>query len=369
MPTDLGTRHEREISHLQEDNMVVNSVAERNVAEKNVMGHEVLVTPAQRLSWTGILAGVIVGIVTYAALLILGVAVGFIGLENASLSAIATGSVIWLGISLAFSSFLAGLTAARAAGNLTPARGRFNGLVVGMILMLLMSIFTLNLVSRGVSSLVGLAGSVANTTASAVGSATGTATDTNGGLGGVLESLGIQNEYQALVNGFNEEELTQLIAQASPELNETQVSAAANVVTDELQSAGRNIGANLADVSNLGEVVTRQADAVETALTGETFVQNLTARGLSEPQAQEVANVINQRVTETRQQIQQTALAVEERAAELAQAAARTAARAAWVWLLMAGVTLLFTTLGGGFGKDIIPDETVDHRQREVVRT
>jgi Spy/CpxP family protein refolding chaperone len=349
---------------ITEESMVVNSVAERNV-----VGNDVLVTPARRLSWTGIIAGVIVGVVTYAALLILGVAVGFIGLEDASLSGVATGSVIWLGISLAFSSFLAGLTAARAAGNLTPARGRFNGLVVGMILMLLMSIFTLNLVSRGISSLVNLAGSVVGTAANAAGSAAGAATDENGGLGGALESLGIQNEYQALVSGFNEEELTQLIAEASPELNETQVGAAVSVVTDELQAAGRNIGNNLADVSNLGDVITRQADAVQTALSGEQFVQNLAAEGLTPEQAQEVSTVIGQRVTETRQQIQQTALVLQERTAELAEAAARAAARAAWIWLLMAGVTLLFSSIGGGFGKDIIPDEAVIDRPRETVRT
>lgn len=344
--------------------MVVNSVADRNL-----LGQDVLVTPARRLSWTGIAAGVIVGIVTYAALLILGVAVGFIGLNDASLSSIATGSVIWLGISLILSSFLAGLTSARAAGNLTPARGRFNGLIVGMILMLLMSIFTLNLVSRGINSLVGLAGSVASTTANAVGSAAGAAGDATGGLSGALESLGLQNEYQAIVEGFNEEELTTIIAEASPELNETQVSASVGVITDELQAAGRNIGANLTDVTNIGEIVTRQADAVQTALSGEEFTQNLTAQGLSPEQAQEVSAVIGQRITETRQQIQQTAAALEERASELAQAAARTAARAAWVWLLMAGITLLFATLGGGFGKDVVPDESVRERPRETVRT
>ena len=344
--------------------MVVN-----NVTDRNFVGPDVLVTPARRLSWTGIAAGVIVGVVTYAALLILGVAVGFIGLEDASLGGIATGSVIWLGTSLAFSSFLAGLTAARAAGNLTPARGRFNGLIVGMILMLLMSIFTLNLVSRGISSLVNLAGSVVGTAANAAGSAAGAAADAAGGLGGALESLGIQNEYQALVSGFNEEELTQLIAGASPELNETQVSAAVAVVTDELQAAGRNIGNNLTDVSDLGGIITRQADSVQTALTGEEFVQNLTARGLSSQQAQEVSTVIGQRVTETREQIQQTALVVQERTAELAETAARAAARAAWIWLLMAGVTLLFAALGGGFGKDVIPDENLANRPRETVRT
>ncbi len=344
--------------------MVVNSVAERNV-----VGSDVLVTPARRLSWTGIAAGVVVGIVTYAALLLLGVAVGFIGIDDASLSSIATGSVIWLGISLIFSSLLAGLTAARAAGNLTPARGRFNGLIVGMILMLLTSIFTLNLVSRAVSSLVNLTGSVVGTAANAVGSAAGAATDASGGLGGALESLGIQNEYQALVSGFNEEELTQLIAQASPELNETQISAAVNVITDEVQAAGRNIANNLADVSNLGDIVTRQADAVQTALSGEEFVQNLTAQGLTPEQAQEVSAVIGQQVTDTRQQIQQTTLVLQERSTELAETAARTAAKAAWIWLLMAGITLLFATLGGGFGKDIVPDETVNKQARETGRT
>jgi hypothetical protein len=353
-----------QIPQFLEESMVVNSVADRNV-----VGNDVLVTPARRLSWTGISAGVIVGVVTYAALLMLGVAVGFIGLEDASLSGIATGSIIWLGISLAFSSFLAGLTAARAAGNLTPARGRFNGLLVGMILMLLMSIFTLNLVSRGITSLVNLAGSVVGTATNAVSNAAGAAADANGGLAGALESLGIQNEYEALVSGFNEEELTQLIAEASPELNEEQVAAAVSVVTDELQTAGRNIGNNLADVSNLGDIVTRQADAVQTALSGEQFVQNLTAQGLTPEQAQEVATVIGQRVTETREQVQQTALVLQERAAELAEAAARAAARAAWIWLLMAGVTLLFAALGGVFGKDIVPDETRANRSRETVRT
>ncbi len=346
--------------------MVVNSIAGRSA-----MSGDVLVTPARRLSWSGIAAGIVVGIVTYAALLILGVAIGFIGIDDTSLSSIAAGSIIWLGISLIFSSFLAGLTAARAAGNLTPARGRFNGLVVGMILMLLMTVFTVNLVSRAVSSLVNLTGSVVGTAANAVSSAAGAATDASGGLGGALETLGIQNEYQALVSGFNEEELTELIAQASPELNEAQVGAAVGVITDEVQAAGRNIGANLTNVTNIGEIVTRQADGVETALTGETFIQNLTAQGLSEQQAQEVTNVISQRVAETRQQIQQTATALEERTAELAQTAARTAARAAWIWLLMAGITLLFATLGGGFGKDIIPNETIAQRskEREVIRS
>jgi hypothetical protein len=325
--------------------MIVGNDAER----------EVIVPHARRLGWGGILGGVLAGIFTYVCLLLLGVAVGFIGLESASLGGIATGAVIWLAVSLAIASFLAGLTAARAVGDLTPARGRFNGLLVGILLMMVMSLFTINIVTRGVSALTNLAGSVVGTAASAAGNAAGAA-DANGGVGGILESLGVGNEYQALVSGFNEEELTQLIAEASPELNETQVAAAVSVVSEELQAAGRNIGNNLADISSLDEIVTRQADNVQTALSGEEFVQNLVGEGLSDTQAQEVATVINERVTEARQQIQETATAVRTRAEELAEAAARTAARAAWIWLLLAGITIGFAVLGGGRGKDIDPD-------------
>jgi hypothetical protein len=111
----------------------------------------------------------------------------------------------------------------------------------------------------------------------------------------------------------------------------------------------------LSDISSLDEIVTRQADNVQNSLSGPDFVQNLEARGLSNTQAQEVATVINERVTEARQQIQETAQAVRTRAEELAQTAARTTAQAAWVWLLLSGVTLLFSTLGGGYGKDVDP--------------
>jgi hypothetical protein len=318
--------------------------------------HEVLAPRARRLGWGGIIAGVLAALFTYITLLLLGVAIGFIDLNITSLGDTAIGAVIWLGVSLAIASFLGGLTAARAEGDLTPARGRFNGLIVGMLLMAAMTLFTTTLISRGIQTLTNVIGSVAGTAANAVGGAASAASEA-GGLGGLAETLGVGNEYQALVSGFNEEELTQLIAEASPELDETQVGAAVSVITDELSSAGQNIGNNLTDISNLNEIVTRQADNVTNALAAPEFVQNLTARGLSEAQAQEVATVINERVATTRQQIQETATAVQTRAEELAEAAARTAARAAWIWLLLAGVTFLFATLGGGFGKSVDPED------------
>jgi hypothetical protein len=84
--------------------------------------HEVLAPRARRLGWGGMLAGVLVALFTYVTLLLLGVAIGVISLDITSLGDTAIGAVIWLGVSLAVASFLGGLTAARAEGDLTPAR-------------------------------------------------------------------------------------------------------------------------------------------------------------------------------------------------------------------------------------------------------
>jgi hypothetical protein len=63
--------------------MVVNNPDER----------EVVVHQAHRLGWGGILAGVLAGLFTYVSLLLLGIAIGFIGLESVSLSGVAIGAV------------------------------------------------------------------------------------------------------------------------------------------------------------------------------------------------------------------------------------------------------------------------------------
>ena len=310
-----------------------------------------------RLHWGGILAGTLTGLVTYIALGALGVAIGFGAAANLSdirgLQGIGITGAIWLVLSLAGASFLAGLVAARASTDLNMARGRFNGVMTGIAMCAVLTLATLGGISSLAMNVGNAAGSAVSTavTATAGGlAATGAAANNAGGLEGLASRIGLGDELQALQNGLNRNEISQIIADASPELNQTQVGAAAATIESIINNASRNIGGNLTDVSNIGGIVTKQADAIGAALQGDQFSSRLQRRGLSKAQADEVVTVVSKRVTELRQQAQQTATAIADTAATTAKQTAAAAASAIWLWLAAVGVTLVAATFGGGYG-------------------
>ena len=88
------------------------------------------------------------------------------------------------------------------------------------------------------------------------------------------------------------------------------------------------------------------------ALSGDQFVSRLQKRGLSKAQAQEVSTVIGKRVAELRTQGEQAVQAASDLAQQVARDAASTAGKAAWIWLLLAGLVLGLASYGGGFGND-----------------
>jgi hypothetical protein len=133
-------------------------------------------------------------------------------------------------------------------------------------------------------------------------------------------------------------------------LTTAQVDAAAATIESIARNASRNLGNALSDPSNIGNVVTKQADAITQALQGDQFSSRLQRRGLSKAQADEVVTVVGNRVTEIRQQATQTAEAIQTQAAETAKVASSTASKAIWVWLLSIGLTLAAATYGGGLG-------------------
>ncbi len=330
----------------------------RNAAfEGRSINGTTFVEPLHRLHWGGILAGVLTGLVTYIALGALGVAIGLGSAANLSdirgLTGIGIGGAIWLVISLAASSFLAGLVAARASTDLNLARGRFNGVITGIAICAILTLVTAGGLSNLATSVTNTAGSVVSTAAnvaSAGVAGAANATSNAGGIQGLANRLGLGDELQTLQNGLNRQEISQIIADASPELNQTQVDAAAVTIESIINNASRNLTANLGDLTNLGNVVSKQADAIGQALQGDQFASRLQRRGLSKAQAQEVVTVVSKRVTELRQQAQQTAKAIEDQGVAIAKQTAAATANAIWLWLFAVGVTLAASTFGGGMG-------------------
>jgi hypothetical protein len=313
---------------------------------------------APRVSWTGIIAGVLAGIAVYTVLTVLGVAIGLVtvaanGTDTAQ--GVAIGTAIWMAVSMGISAYVAGLTAARAAGGLTPAQGRFNGLLTGITLLTIGTWMSADLFFRGLNSALNLAGGAvtAVTGASVAGGAAVANNPT--GLENALNSLGLGDEYRVIADGLTRDELSQLIADASPELTERQVDAAAITVESVVRNAARNIGNNLTEVNDVGGLVNRQVAAVTQALSGDEFVTRLQRRGLSQAQASEVSTAISGRVEEIRTQVSQTAQAVQQRAEEVSRAAADAASKVAWLWLIIAGIMIGLATVGGGMGNDVVP--------------
>lgn len=283
-----------------------------------------------RINWTGVIAGLAVGIVTQLALSALGVV---FGAGANSFGNLAIGTVLWLAVSVAISSWLAGLTAARAAGYLTPAQGRFNGLVTGSLLALITTLVLSNALTAGFRTASGLVGGAAST-AAAAGSAAATS--------GAAQSDPVQN----ILNGLDAQEIGQIIADGAPELDTQQATAATNVVSGIIRRASNDIGNNLGDLTNLGQLVTKRVDAVTAALSGKDLVSRLQSQGLSQKQAQQTAQAISKRAADLKQQALDTAAATE----RIARQAATTAG---WGFLLALGLILGLATLGGGMGSDL----------------
>ncbi|MFC3834134.1 hypothetical protein [Deinococcus rufus] len=283
-----------------------------------------------RINWTGVIAGLAVGIVTQLALSALGVV---FGAGANSFGNLAIGTILWLAVSIAVSSWLAGLTAARAAGYLTPAQGRFNGLVTGSLLAVLTTLVLSNALTAGFRTASNVLGGVA-TGAAAAGSA---AANT-----GAVQSDPVQN----ILSGLDTQEIGQLIADGAPELSTQQATAATNVVSGIIRRASTDIGSNLGDLTNLGELVTKRVDAITAALSGGDLVTRLQRQGLTQAQAQQTAQAISKRAADLKQQALDTAAATE----RLARQAASTAA---WGFLLALGLILGLATVGGGMGADL----------------
>lgn len=318
------------------------------------------------ISWSGIWAGVLAGLATQLALTVLGGAIGLISTEgnsDASIADYAMGAAIWLAVSAAVGAYVGGMTAARAGGSVTASQGRFHGLLTGMLLLLLATLFTLNVLFRTISSTLGLAGRVASASAGAAATVGGAAANSN-----IIQTLGLEDEYRALTSGFNQQELNQVITEGAPELNQTQVAAATTVVGAVLRDARSKTVANLSNISEIPETIKKQAQNVRQRLGGPEFVTRLKRQGLTDAQAQEVVGSVTRRVDAAETRITETAQSVRDQAGKAAESARVGATRAAWLWLLLAGTMIGAGWFGGNRTRDErdAPLETPDVTERVV---
>ncbi|WP_367114294.1 hypothetical protein [Deinococcus sp.] len=269
------------------------------------------------------------GLVTTFTLLALGTVIT--ALTGLTLSGVGIAAAIWSGIAALVGAYVAGLTAVRAAAPttrnddgiaaMTHDDATLTGLVTAGMLVLLSTLFALNSVSRLLGTATATAG---NLLGAGVTAAAGTANAQSGGI-------------QDFVSGINQDDIVELIAGNSEDLNEQQVQATSNVVSGIFRRAQYDLGKQ--DLGNITDFAGARVTAIKNALTGEEFVTRLERQGLSAPQAQEVRTVVTTEVDRLEKQAQDIAKATED--------AARTAASTAgWAWLLASGLTIGASVLG-----------------------
>ncbi|CAM4015079.1 hypothetical protein [Deinococcus frigens] len=283
---------------------------------------------SHRLSWRGIIAGLVVGLVSTLTIIALGVIIT--ALTGLSLSGVGIAAAIWTGIAALVGAYLAGLTAVRSSAPATQSQdgiaamtgddATLTGLVMGSVLVLLTTLFAFNSASR-----------IVGTATSALGGLVGTAATATAGADGV-QVPGIQGFFSNITPADAEG----LIAN-NTDLDQEQVTATANVISGIVRRAGNDLGE--VDLSNIGDFATARVESIKKALSGPQFVTRLERQGLSNAQATEVQTEVNQSVDRIQKQADQ--------AVKNAEATARSAASTAgWGWLLVAGLTLLASILG-----------------------
>ncbi|WP_019585572.1 hypothetical protein [Deinococcus apachensis] len=290
---------------------------------------------SHRISWRGILAGVVMGLVTTLTIIALGLVIT--ALTGLTLTGTGIQAGIWTAIAALVGAWAAGRTAVRASAPstrnddgiaaMTHSDATLTGLVTGGLLVLLSTLFAFNTASRLIGTASNIVGNVAGAAANAAGTAAdaaGNAANQNGGI-------------QSFLNGIDQQDVSNLIADASPNLGQEQVTAAANVVTGIFRRAQYDLGNQ--SLGNITDFATARVNAIKNALTGEQFVSRLTRQGLSQAQAEEVRTTVTNEVDRLQKQATDLANAAE-------QTARTTARNTGLAWLLGAGLTLLLATMG-----------------------
>lgn len=288
-------------------------------------------TLSRPLRWGGVFAGVVMGLVTTFTILALGLVIT--ALTGITLTGTGIQAIIWAALAALVGAYAAGLTAVRASAPatrnedgiaaMTHSDATMTGLVTGGLLVLLSTLAAYNTASNLLGRATNLVGNLTGTVANATTNA--------------AQDNGLQNALQNFIGGVDRQDVVALIAQNSPSLNQEQVDAAADVVTNIFRRSAYDLGQQ--DLSTITDFVPARVRAIQNALSGEQFVTRLERQGLTTAQAEEVRTVINNEINRLQQQAEQVANTVEQNA--------RIAGRNVGLgWLLSAGLTLLLAVMG-----------------------
>ena len=295
-----------------------------------------------RVSWSSVLAGSAIALVTYLVLSVLGTAIGASAVNPMQagnpLSGFGTGAGIWLFVStlvaIALGAFVAGRTA--------PDRGGLHGVLTWT----LTTLFTTWLLAGLAASVVGTAGNVVGKGLSVAGSGIAAAAP---GIGDSvkqqLNEQGIQLDWNSLQGQLD----TLLKQSGKPELDPANVDQK----TDQAAADGKQVATNAAtnptqagdQLKQWFERVKASGEPALNAADKDALINIVAARtGKSKEEATQIVDNYAQAYQQAMQKVDELKQQAEQKAREAADVAAKQLSRAAWSTLamLLLGAALSF---------------------------
>lgn len=286
-----------------------------------------------RVSWSSVLAGSAIALVTYVVLSVLGTAIGASAVSPMEagnpLSGFGTGAGIWLFVSTLVAIGVGAFVSARTA----PDRGGLHGLLTWTVTTLL----TTWLLAGLAASVVGTAGSVVGKGLSTAGSGIAAAAP---GIGDSvkkqLNEQGVQLDWNSLQG-----ELDTLLQQSGkPELAPENVEQKADQAAADGKQSASNAATNPAQAGEqLKQWFERVKASGEPALNAadkEALVNIVAARtGKSKEEATQIVDNYAQAYQQAMQKFEELKQQAEQKAREAGEIAAKQISRAAWSTLVM----------------------------------
>jgi len=295
-----------------------------------------------RVSWSSVLAGSAIALVTYLVLSVLGTAIGASAVDPLEtgnpLRGFGTGAGIWLFVS----TLLAIAAGAFVAGRTAPDRGGLHGVLTWTLTTLL----TTWLLAGLAASVVGTAGNVVGKGLSVAGSGIAAAAP---GIGDSvkqqLNEQGIQLDWKSLQGQLD----TLLKQSGKPELDPGKVEQKTDQAAADGKQVATEAATNPAQASDqLKQWFERVKASGEPALNAadkDALVNIVAARtGKSKEEATQIVDNYAQAYQQAMQKVDVLKQQAEQKAREAADVAAKQLSRAAWSTLamLLLGAALSF---------------------------
>ncbi|WP_227672236.1 hypothetical protein [Psychrobacter urativorans] len=318
--------------------------------------------PQRRPSWRGVFAGLIMGLMVVMAMIAIALILSsFIPFDLKGTS-IAAG--IYAAITALVSAFVAGYFAIKYSApealfgdgtDIDPKDATLTGILTAALIVLLSTFFTLSsatgiLATAGnaVGSTVSTVAKTAATTATVGATATGAASQS----GAVQQKA--QEVYQRVSGEISEEDLQAMVAKNTQNLNQQQIAATSSVIKDmfaETKSQVANMDFTDLDTwRNIDDYAKQRMASIETMLKGPELINRLEQEGLTEPQAiqvrQEVQQSFNEYKMKTEQYIAEAKQSAEQKLQQAEDVARKAALYTGLFWLISAILTFIASTFG-----------------------